>query len=550
MLTTLRRLVKYERAHRDTATTPSGPRPPGRAGHGETSTLREEPLVSMRTVGDLMTSPAVTAGPDETLAAAATRMREAGVGSVVVGRFGQPVGILTERDLVMATAAGADPDTAPVRDWMTAEADWEPDVAVEEAWASLASHGYRHIPVVSADELKGVVSMRDLLGVAQIRPVSGAYTDAPKGLEGVVAAETSVGDVRGLEGFYHYRQYSALDVAATRSLEDAWRLLFDGELPDAAEAAAFAAELAPLRKLPEAVAAVLPAIAASGAAPLDGLRSALSLVAGAEHMRASLDLDRRALRVDALRLSAVVPTIVASLHRLGQGLEPLAPREDLGHAANYLYMLSGEEPDPALVRPLEQYMILTIDHGLNASTFTARVITSTGADVGSAVVGAVGALSGPLHGGAPSRALDTIDAIGTAERAEAWVRDAVSRGEKIMGFGHRVYRTDDPRSTMMREIARGLGSPLQPLAEHIEATVLRVLEEMKPGHQLRTNVEFYAGVVMDRCGLPRQLFTPTFAASRCIGWCAHILEQAADNRIIRPSARYVGPPPPQPVPPL
>jgi citrate synthase len=303
-----------------------------------------------------------------------------------------------------------------------------------------------------------------------------------------------------------------------------------------------------MRVLPPAVTAVLPAIAATGASPLDGLRTALSLLAASEGMRPSLDLDRGALRADAMRLAATVPTIVAALHRLSRGLEPVEPRADLGHVANYLYMLSGEEPDHELVRPVEQYMILTIDHGLNASTFTARVVTSTGADAGSAVVAAVGALSGPLHGGAPSRALDTIDAIGRPERAEEWIRDAVTRGEKIMGFGHRVYRTDDPRSTMMRDIARRLGGPLVPLAEHIEETVLAVLEEMKPGHTLRTNVEFYAGVVMDRCGLPRELFTPTFTASRCIGWCAHILEQAADNRIIRPSARYVGPPPPQPVP--
>jgi citrate synthase len=193
-------------------------------------------------------------------------------------------------------------------------------------------------------------------------------------------------------------------------------------------------------------------------------------------------------------------------------------------------------------------MILAVDHGFNASTFTTRVVTSTGADLGAAICAGIGALSGPLHGGAPSRALDSLDAIGTPDRAEAWIRRAVQNGERIMGFGHPVYRTTDPRSTLLRSIAESFGGPLVDFAEKVEETVERVLAELKPGRELHTNVEFYAGVVMELCGLPRDLFTPTFAASRVIGWCAQALEQAADNRIIRPSSRYVGPPPPQPVP--
>jgi citrate synthase len=213
-------------------------------------------------------------------------------------------------------------------------------------------------------------------------------------------------------------------------------------------------------------------------------------------------------------------------------------------------MLDGEVPDPELARGVEQYQITTIDHGFNASTFTARVITSTGADLGAAVVGAIGALSGPLHGGAPSRALDMLDAIGTPDVAEPWVRRAVESGDRIMGFGHRVYKTDDPRSVLLKGVAQRLGGPMADFAVQVEQTVVDVLAELKPGRELYANVEFYAGVVMDRCGLPRDLFTPTFASSRVIGWCANILEQAADNRIIRPSARYVGPPPPQAVPPM
>jgi citrate synthase len=247
---------------------------------------------------------------------------------------------------------------------------------------------------------------------------------------------------------------------------------------------------------------------------------------------------------------AVAPTLITALWRHRRGLEPIAPHPTLGYAANYLYMMLGQEPTAEQAAGVEKYLISTIDHGFNASTFTARVITSTGADLGAAVVGAIGALSGPLHGGAPSRALQMLDEIGTADRAEPWLRAAVERGDRLMGFGHRVYKTDDPRSLMLREVADGLGGDKMELARHIEATAVKVLEELKPGRRLYTNVEFYAGIVMDRCGIPPELFTPTFAASRMIGWCTHVLEQAADNRLIRPSAQYVGPPPPQPVPPI
>ncbi|MGH9028730.1 MAG: citrate synthase [Acidimicrobiales bacterium] len=391
------------------------------------------------------------------------------------------------------------------------------------------------------------------MAVAQLRPVDGSFGDVPRGLKGVVVAETRMGDVRGLEGFYHYRQYSAIEVATKCSFEEAWYLVLEGELPDRSELARFDGQVRPLRFVPESLREVLPAIAragAAGAGPLEGLRTAVSLLATAEGFKPTLDIDGSSLRTDALRACAVVPTIIAALHRLASGLEPVEPDPDLGHAANYLYMLSGEAPEERPARALEQYMASTIDHGFNASTFTARVVTSTGADLGSALVAAIGSLSGPLHGGAPSRALDTLDAIGTPERTDEWVRRAVSSGERIMGFGHPVYKTVDPRSQMLKEIARSFGGPLFEFAETVESSVLRLLAELKPDRQLHTNVEFYAGVVMELCGLPRALFTPTFAVSRTVGWCAHVLEQASDNRIIRPAARYVGPPPPQPVPSL
>jgi citrate synthase len=328
--------------------------------------------------------------------------------------------------------------------------------------------------------------------------------------------------------------------------------LFEGQLPSAAERARFIDEIRPLRAIPESVKPLLPEIASAGQhfIPLDALRAAVSLVGYAGDFHASLDIDHATLRANAMQTCAVIPTLIMALYRLNRGEQPIDPHPELPYSANYLYMLTGEEPEPDFARAVEQYQISTIDHGFNASTFTARVITSTGADLGSAVVGAIGALSGPLHGGAPSRALDMLDAIGTPENAEPWIRDAVERGGRIMGFGHRVYKTDDPRSLMLRKVAERIGGDKVEFAKKIERTVVDVLAELKPGRELYANVEFYAGVVMDRCGLPRDLFTPTFASSRVIGWCANILEQAADNRIIRPSARYVGPPPPEPVPEL
>ena len=377
----------------------------------------------------------------------------------------------------------------------------------------------------------------------------------PRGLKGVIVADTEVGDVRGAEGFYHYRQYSAIDLAERRPIEDVWRLMIDGSLPRTmAERRRFTAEVAPLRTIPDAVAAVLPAIAAASE-PLEGLRTALSLAAAHRGMRPNIDIDIAQQRADALFLCAVTPTLLCALHRLRHGQQPIAPREDLGYAANYLWMLTGAEPRAAHVDAIQHYLISTIDHGFNASTFTARVVASTGADLGASVVAAIGALSGPLHGGAPSRALALLDEIGTPDRIEAVVRPMIERGDKIMGFGHPVYKTDDPRSVMLRGVALGMAvdersRAFVTFAEDVERTVLTLLDELKPGRQLHTNVEFYAGVVMELCGVPRTMFTPTFASSRVIGWCANILEQAADGKIIRPSARYVGQPPPQIVEPI
>ena len=294
----------------------------------------------------------------------------------------------------------------------------------------------------------------------------------------------------------------------------------------------------------------MPAIAAATlhADALAGLRAALALEGGRLALAPLYDLDHHQRRTDVISLAAKAPTIIAALHRLRKGLRPVVARPELGYVANYLYMIHGEEPEPKLVRALSAYLVAAIDHGFNASTFTARVIASTGADAASCLVGALGALSGPLHGGAPSRALDTLDAIGTPENIDAWVTDQLTSGRRIMGFGHPVYRTEDPRSALMKEIALTFGGPRVQFAVHVEERVPALLEQFKPGRELHTNLEWYAAIVMEACGLERALFTPTFAAARILGWTANILEQATDPKIIRPSARYIGPQAPQPVP--
>lgn len=492
-----------------------------------------------------MTAPVVTSHVGAPLTEAIRSMHEHRVGSVVVVDDDRPVGIVTERD-VLRVADASDIGGLRVADTMTAPAETidgslEPGAVLE----LMRERGFRHMPVTDDDVLVGIVSLRDLARLARIGPA-----DVPRGLKGVEVTETSVGDVRGAEGFYHYRQYSAIDLATRRPFEDAWMLLVDGRLPTTRrERDAFFAATAELRTIPSEVQRVLPEIA-SCSAPLEGLRSALSLAAAARGCRPVFDLDPATRRADALFVGALTPTLLAALHRLGHGDEIVPPRHDLGHGANYLWMLTGTEPAPEQVRAIERYLVATLDHGFNASTFTARVIASTGADLGACVTGAIGALSGPLHGGAPSRALDLLDEIGAPERARQVVTRKVLAGERIMGFGHAVYRTEDPRSRLLRDEARALGGPVAELALTVEQTVVDVLAEYKPGRELYANVEFYAGVVMAACGIPPEMFTPTFAASRMIGWTANILEQATDPKIIRPSARYVGPTPPRPVEPL
>ena len=282
---------------------------------------------TVRTVAEVMSSPAITAQSSESIAEVSQRMAEQKKGSVVIVDGERPIGILTERDLVRFNATGAAASDTKVSEWMTQPVDCAaPDLSVQEAFHEFAEHGYRHLPVVEDDKLVGVVSLRALMGVAQIQPVvHPSNIEAPPGLEGVIVAETSVGDVRGTEGFYHYRQYNAVELADKLPLEDVWHLLFEGHLPSAAERAAFAAEVKPLRVVPSSVFDLLPALAASSKTVMEAVRSAISMVGAAEGFKPTLDIDHAERRRNALQMCAVMPTLIMAIHRLQQGQQPIAP---------------------------------------------------------------------------------------------------------------------------------------------------------------------------------------------------------------------------------
>jgi citrate synthase len=352
------------------------------------------------------------------------------------------------------------------------------------------------------------------------------------GLDGVVAAATRLSDVDGERGELTIAGYPVAELAPRATFEEMTWLLWHGELPSRSQLDAFTSELASQRELPPAALELLRAAARARIDPMDALRIAASTI--------SMVSD------EASAIVARCPTIVAAFWRLRQEAKPIAPRHDLTHAENFLYMLSGERPAPERTRGLETYLNTVVDHGLNASTFTARVITSTGSDLVSAVVGALGALKGPLHGGAPGPALDLVFEIGEASRAEAILRKKIEAGDRLMGFGHRVYKVRDPRADVLAVAAerlhtRGGDLSLYSLARSVESTALRLLEEYKPGRRLQTNVEFYTALLLHGLGLEVPLFTPTFAISRVSGWIAHAFEQRASNRIIRPQSQYVGP---------
>ena len=351
------------------------------------------------------------------------------------------------------------------------------------------------------------------------------------GLEDVVAAETRLSGVDGEAGELTIAGFPVEELAGRASFEETVYLLWHDALPDSGQLAEFRAELAGRRELPPATLDLLRAV---GQVPaMDALRMAVGTVSP------GTDDD------EALALVARIPTIVAAYSRMLEGEEPVAPDPEFGHAANYLYMLTGEVPGAEFTRALDTYLSTVSDHGMNASTFAARVIVATRSDFVSAVVGAIGALKGPLHGGAPGPALDVVFEIGDASRAEAYLREKLGRGERLMGFGHRIYRVRDPRADVLAAAAERLYTTdgdreLYELALEVEQVALALLAEHKPGRNLQTNVEFYTALLLHGLGLPTQLFTPTFAAGRVAGWTGHCAEQRALDRLIRPQSVYVG----------
>jgi citrate synthase len=352
------------------------------------------------------------------------------------------------------------------------------------------------------------------------------------GLDGIVAAATRLSHVDGERGELVIAGFHVGDLAEHACFEETTWLLWYGELPSTTQLASFRAELTAARGLSPSAVALLRDCARANLDPMDALRAAAGTI--------SLRSDEPAA------IAAVIPVMVAAYWRLQRGRDPLVPRPDLGHAENFLYLLNGDLPDREKVRGLETYLNTVVDHGLNASTFTARVITSTGSDLVSAIVGALGALKGPLHGGAPGPALDMVFEIADASRAEAFLRRKIEAGEKLMGFGHRVYKVRDPRADVLAKAAermytRAGDMSLYRLVRSVEETAVRLLEEYKPGRRLQTNVEYYTALLLHGLGLEASLFTPTFAIARVSGWIAHALEQRRANRIIRPQSEYVGP---------
>ena len=358
----------------------------------------------------------------------------------------------------------------------------------------------------------------------------------PEGLEGVVAASTALSHVYGEEGRLVYRGYDIHELAGKASFEEVAYLLWEGRLPSATELATFREKLGENREISGGVIDTLRALPAT-ASPMDALRTGVSAVGAVDGGRfaAAPDLDQ------AVALAARFPTILATFFRLRQGLELVPPKPEHNTAQSYLYQLFGQEPEPRHWQPLEVYLVLLADHGMNASTFTARVIASTQSDLVSAITGAVGALKGPLHGGAPSKVLDMLNEIGTAENVDPWLTAAFDKGERLMGFGHRVYKAEDPRAEILRGMAEQASDPaFFALSKRTEERALALLAERKPGRRLYTNVEFYSAAVLAAVGLPGDMFTPTFAVSRSVGWSAHVLEQVANNRLIRPQSEFVG----------
>ncbi|MCM3611941.1 citrate synthase/methylcitrate synthase [Planococcus sp. MERTA32b] len=355
-----------------------------------------------------------------------------------------------------------------------------------------------------------------------------------KGLKDVVAVQTKIASVNGEKGELRYRGSLVEETIQDKTFEETAYFLWHGEFPTANQSQELSRQFLKYRTLPahlQKIAEELPV----NAPLMDNMRTLLSAYYDEEYVSLSP-------YEQAIALTSALPVMTAMLYRLQNGYEIIRPNDKLGHVANYLWMLDGEEPSAAQIEALETYLKLTMEHGMNASTFAARVTVSTESDMVAAITSALGTMKGPLHGGAPSGVITLLNEISAADDIDSVIIAKLDSGEKIMGFGHRIYRTEDPRSILLRRKCLKLqgSDPWLDLAVDAEKRIIHLLNERKPGRALYTNVEFYAAAIMRSIEMPPELFTPTFSIARIVGWTAHTIEQQEDNVIFRPQSIYVG----------
>ena len=364
-----------------------------------------------------------------------------------------------------------------------------------------------------------------------------------RGLEGVVAAATNIAEVDGERGKLTLRGYDISELCGKASFEEVAYLLWHGKLPNRAEYDSLVSEMRSARELPAPALAALHDLAPH-AEGMHILRMGAATLSIGDPTVDSLD--KASCQRLAARLQAQMPAVVAHAHRIRQGLDIVQPKPEHGLAEGFLYMLEGKEPSQARVDGLNAYLVAVSEHGLNASTFTGRVVMSTNSDMVSALTAAICALKGPRHGGVPGPVLKMMEAIGKPENADAYIRGEMAAGRRIMGFGHRIYKVRDPRAAQLTEAAEKMAAvtgdrQLLDLTRAVEQTTVRVLHELKPGRDLYANVELYAALILHAVGVPSELFTPIFAIGRTSGWTAHMIEQLEETKIIRPESVYVGP---------
>jgi len=364
-------------------------------------------------------------------------------------------------------------------------------------------------------------------------------TELKRGLEGVVVTESGLSYINGDAGRLIYRGYAIEELARQASYEETLYLLWHGELPDSEQLSTFSEEMAAARELSDGVVGIIRNLADADEEPMAALRTITSGLAAYDPDADADVSDAEANDRKSRRITAKMPTALAAFNRLRNGNEPVEPREDLSHAANFLYMLNGEEPDEVLAETFDMALVLHADHGINASTFSAMVTASTLSDLHSAVTSAIGTLSGSLHGGANANVMKMLKEIDDSEMEPVdWVVDAIDRGERIAGFGHRVYNVKDPRAKILGEESEALGEAAGDTKWYEMSVAIEEYIAEEKG--LAPNVDFYSATTYYQMGIPIDLYTPIFAVSRVGGWLAHVLEQWEDNRLIRPRAQYTG----------